>query len=100
MEKLRCPNCQNEMNFITFAKAPTPWHLKCQYCGSNLKGEKYYAITTLAITLFFGMLIGGLCAFSGVPFIPFLLILIAFAVSCEYVFYLLARKLGISLELK
>lgn len=41
MANLQCPGCGNDMNFISFIKAPTPWHMKCHRCGLKLKQDKF-----------------------------------------------------------
>jgi hypothetical protein len=63
MVKLKCPNCSQEISFFAFARAPTPWHMKCDKCETKLKQESY-KWTLMLIAVCFGMVLGGVSAFA------------------------------------
>ncbi|MFX1507283.1 MAG: hypothetical protein ACFFDC_14470 [Promethearchaeota archaeon] len=104
---LICPNCSIEMDFITFLKAPTPWHLKCNICQTKLRLKRYRGATTLfafilgivlgllLLYLFFLFInnIGFFFIFGGVFFI-FSIVLF------EIIGYTLARKFDFGLEVR
>jgi uncharacterized protein (DUF983 family) len=56
MANLQCPDCGNDMNFLSFIKAPTPWHMKCHRCGLKLKQDKFRWSCTLVAACFGGVL--------------------------------------------
>jgi hypothetical protein len=93
MKELKCPACQGTIGLWTFAKAPTPWHLKCNHCKAKLTLGEYSGVT-LVIALF-----GIFLAIYLVP-LPSLLVLILAIIIFEVGGYLLLRKLGASLALK
>ncbi len=64
MNSLICPNCSTEMNFITFLKAPTPYHLKCNKCNTKLNMKKYRRAFTF-IALVYGGILGVFLGVSG-----------------------------------
>lgn len=57
MANLQCPNCGNDMNFLSFIKAPTPWHMKCHRCGLKLKQDKF-KWSCVFVAVFFGAILG------------------------------------------
>lgn len=57
MAKLQCPNCGNDINFLSFIKAPTPWHMKCHKCGLKLQQDRF-KWTCMVVAAFFGAVLG------------------------------------------
>lgn len=93
---LICPKCSKEMNFFQFAKAYSPWHMKCKYCKTKLKLEKHrLSMSVLAVTL--GVVFGIIAVFSAKSneFI-FLNLIIAFIVI-EIILFWVVKKLSIKL---
>lgn len=99
MKKLKCPECQDAISFTAFAKAPTPWHIKCQNCKSKLKVGKY-AGTTFSLALLLGMTIGFIFSVYNISFMYFILSLLLIAIVAEYICFTLAVSLGIDLKLR
>ena len=98
MNNFKCPNCQNTINLWNFAKAPTPFHLKCDHCKQKLKLQKHSKLI-----IFFGVLIGVVVGFLNVflhlPFIYFIGILAIAFIVFELVTYFVIRKLGVNFDL-
>ena len=94
------------MDFITFLKAPTPWHLKCNICHVKLRLKKYRGATTLAATVY-GVIVGLflivlLCYFDNLfLYLIFGAVTFIFCiVLLEVVGYTLARKFDFGLEVR
>jgi uncharacterized protein (DUF983 family) len=51
MQPLICPKCNQEMKFVTFLRAPSPWHMKCKHCETKLKFTKLNTFYLLAFYL-------------------------------------------------
>ncbi len=86
MNKLSCPECQSEIGFITFAKAPTPWHLKCYSCSTQVKLEKNnYFILFIAILC--GVGIGLLLTAKTFGTFAFLISIVCAILAFEYLIY-------------
>jgi len=99
MESLKCPNCETRMTFITFAKAPTPWHLKCSNCKANLKIGKYQII--FAVTAFiFGMIIAAIGIQLELSLPIFILSIILLIIAFEYVGFTILKVLRVNLRLQ
>jgi hypothetical protein len=97
MEKLTCPKCQNEMDFMGFLKSPTPWHLKCAHCKTKLRLDKYELYTFL-IAISLGIVaISGLSYFKASP-VVYAVVLTAVVAGFEYLIFTMARKFGVGLE--
>ena len=111
MKGLICPNCSTEMNFATFFKALTPWHLKCNKCKSKLRIKKYRRAAIIAVMIF-GMILGIFAGIIGAViliqypdsfnlFVLLGLVVISIgAFSAEVTYYLLAKKLDFGLEIR
>lgn len=56
MAYLKCPSCRSDMKFLSFLKAPTPWHMKCHECGLKLKQDKFRWPSILVSAGFGGVL--------------------------------------------
>lgn len=106
---LICPNCSTEMNFITFSKALTPWHLKCKKCNEKLKLKKNRRAFTF-VALVYGGILGVLLAILGVlnSFFDNILLYLLFCgvvsvlgiVFSEVIAYIIAKKYDFGLEIR
>jgi len=101
MKKLKCPKCQDDISFQAFAKALTPWNIRCSNCNSKLKGK--HAGITFSISVILGIVIGlvtGITSFLfKIPFIYFMLILFLIGIVIEYIYFTIAGALGHDLKL-
>ncbi len=91
MKELKCPACQGSIGLWTFAKAPTPWHLKCGRCKAKLTLGKYSGVTF--VIALFGV-------FLAIYLVPSFLVLMLAIIIFEVGGYLLLRTLEVSLALK
>lgn len=98
-KKLECPNCETKMTFITFAKSPTPWHLKCSNCKAKLKINKYQIISTIIASIFtiIAVVIGMILELT---FPLFILYVVIVAVIVEYIGFTLLKVLKVKLRLR
>lgn len=98
MRAFICPQCEKEMNILSFMKAPTPWHLKCKHCGEKLKLDRLKGISS-ALAFLFGMLLGGLSiaaySVSQIVLVGFFVFGIGL-ILYEYISYFIFLKLGVS----
>ncbi|UCG03392.1 MAG: hypothetical protein JSW11_05250 [Candidatus Heimdallarchaeota archaeon] len=106
MNRLICPNCSIEMDFITFLKAPTPWHLKCNMCNAKLRLKKYRRASLIIATVY-GTILGLFLVFLLFYFDNIFFYLLYCAVTFifaivlfEVIGYALAKKLDVGLELR
>jgi len=100
MNSLSCPNCDHEMKLNTYAKAPSPWHLKCGHCSQKLRFDKYRVIAAV---------IGG-CAGILISMVSLYIYrqtenelvtaasLLFGIILLEYASYFVFRKMGVGLE--
>ncbi len=96
MRELLCPNCQEGIGFWSMAKSPTPYHMKCDRCGTRLKVQKYAWLVT-GIALLAGLTIGVLASLRG-SMGEFMVILMIGAILFEMVAYIVLRLAGVKLE--
>jgi hypothetical protein len=94
------------MDLITFMKAPTPWHLKCNMCHMKLRLRKYRRASFFAATIY-GVILGLVLVFllfyfdNIIFYLIFCVVTIAFgAVLFEVIGYILARKFDFGLEVR
>lgn len=102
MESFKCPNCSKEMSYLTFIKAPTPWHLKCGNCNQKLKLGKFRVISSLVVFLI-GMIMGAISIATYEQSYSLTISLLVFVFGffiIEYGCYFLFKKLGVTLEPK
>jgi hypothetical protein len=86
------------MSLLTFAQAPSPWHLKCRNCKTKLKPRKH-SILIAVISGIFGLSIVLVREALRLPTSSLLVLLIfgiiIFEVSAFYICQLLELKLEI-----
>lgn len=102
MEKLRCPSCQNDLSFLSFLKAATPWHMKCGKCGVKLQQDKSKWLSTLVIFIVgfsLGLLSAHMAIGHGYTLLGILILLVGY-VAFEFFAFKLLPKLKIGLEIK
>ena len=101
MNKLICPNCNNEISLINYIVSLAPSRIKCNNCRSKLYFEKY-ANHFIAIVVFLGLLFGIIASVLKLPTwsIDFFLYVIILATLFEVASYYAARVLNIKLILK
>ena len=75
MNQLSCPACEKPLSLWNVAKAPTPFHLKCDHCRTKLGFERHVGWITFAIALVFGMVVGFAAADFGIDAVIIALIL-------------------------
>ena len=101
MKKLSCPKCLDNISFITFLKAPSPWHIKCDHCQAKLKVDDGIGSTIAAtIIVIFAILLGFINYHYNLTLTHIVIILISIGTLAEILFYFLARTLGFHLEIK
>jgi hypothetical protein len=96
MKKLVCPNCESPMSVFTFAKAPTPWHLKCSNCNAKLKLGKG-SIPILILASIIGLSIGFVFKILQLPMLYSLLMLILVVIIFEGLLFYICELLEIDL---
>ncbi|KGF73956.1 hypothetical protein DO97_06385 [Neosynechococcus sphagnicola sy1] len=97
MKKLTCPSCKKNISFWNFAKAPTPFHLKCDHCHTELKLENHAGVIlgiAIAFALITGLLISTFNIFN------FFVILLSVAASFEVILFILISAFEIKLIAK
>ncbi len=99
MNKLLCPDCNSEIGFFAFAKAPTPWHLKCNSCSTKLRLEKNSFLFFFAAVLC-GAAIGVLAMRKTLGIPIFLISLGCVIFVFEYLTYSYVRMMQIKLAKK
>ena len=102
MAKLTCPACEKRMGLLAFLKAPTPWHLKCNYCGVSLKLSRLnWACLVAAIVI--GVVLGVssvlLYQYSGIALVGIFIFIVG-VVLFELAVFNLLPGLGVRLEKK
>ena len=97
MNELTCPVCQNRISFLNFAKAPTPFHLKCKQCKSKLRLKKYRGLL-LGVGLTIGLSIGILAKLYLLSFRSLLGVVCLGAIVFEIIAYVVLRLLKVDLE--
>ena len=97
MEQLTCPKCHNEIDFMAFLKSPSPWHLKCIYCRTKLKLQKYELYSFL-IAIFIGIAVLSGLAYYNASSLLYAIVLTATVAVYEYLLFIVVRKLGVGLE--
>lgn len=102
MAKLICPACEKDMSFMNFSKAPTPWHIKCQYCKAPLKLGRSN-LTCLVLSIVAGVVLGVsavlLFQVTGIALIGISVFLIGI-VLFEWLVFVSLPKFGVSLAKK
>lgn len=96
MKELLCPNCNKGIGFWNMAKSPTPFHMKCDQCGTKLKVKKFAWLVT-GIALVAGLSIGILAGMRR-PMGEFIAVLILGVMIFEVVAYIVLRLTGVKLE--
>ena len=102
MDCLECPNCNERMSFLSFAKAPTPWNMKCHKCDTKLKQSKYKG-ASLLVAIIFGLVLGMSTAILAIHYGHSVLGLIVFVtglLAFEYAGFKVLPKLGVGLVQK
>lgn len=100
MDKLKCPCCSKEITFLSFIKAPSPWHMGCSDCGAKLRQNKF-RWSCLLIAFFLG---AGLGVSSGYTYIQTesgfiaILVFVFGLVLFEILGFKYLPKFGIGLE--
>ena len=94
MNKLKCPSCDNALSFWNVAKAPTPFHLKCDHCRTKLRFAGL-SWPVLAAALLFGVAIG--VATHRLAALPALIAVIVAVAAFEITFFLVASMMNFRL---
>jgi hypothetical protein len=94
MNRLTCPTCEKPLSFWNVAKAPTPFHLKCDHCHAKLRFEKH-AGSIFGVALGFGVIIGFVTARLSAG--ALILALIAAVAVFEAAFFLIASGMNLKL---
>ena len=97
MEKLICPKCQHEMDFMAFIKSPTPWHLKCVYCKTKVRLQKY-ELKAFLIAMSIGVIALSGLAYYNASSLLYAAVLTTIVAGYEYLLFITVRKLGVGLE--
>ena len=100
MDKLTCPCCSKEITFLSFVKAPSPWHMGCSECGAKLKQSKF-RLPFIVLAFIFGISLGVSAGYTYVTtssavfsILVFILGLLAF----EAIGFKLLPKIGVGME--
>ena len=100
MKSLFCSACEKPVSFLNFAKAPTPFHLKCDHCNTKLRFHQHTGFL-LGLAIFFALLLAGaILALSYAIEIGTagkLIALVAAMVLLEVIIYLIAVAMGLQL---
>jgi DNA-directed RNA polymerase subunit RPC12/RpoP len=105
MKTMICPNCSNEIEFLNFFRAPTPWHIKCKHCGSKLMVEKHRG-TAIILAIAYGILLGfcgvgvGILLFARIHLLTVIVIVIAGAFIGEVLYYSFLKRHGVGLQIR
>jgi hypothetical protein len=97
MPKLKCPSCDKALSFWNVAKAPTPFHLKCDHCRTKLS---FHGLSwpVLVAAILFGLVLG--VATHRLAALPALVgVIVAIAVF-ETTFFLLASVMNFRLVVR
>jgi hypothetical protein len=96
MKELIYPVCGSPMSVFTFAKAPTPWHLKCENCNAKLKLRKSSALGVILASII-GSAIGLVHVALQLSIIYLLLMLILGVIIFESLAFYICKLLEIDL---
>ena len=97
---LNCPNCLNPVDFWTFLKAPTPFHLRCGKCNEKLipgsKGLSWFVVIAALVT-------ASIIVASGIFYELHILLYLTFILICgllfEVIVFNLIKGLGLNIVL-
>ena len=94
MRKLKCPSCDKALSFWNVAKAPTPFHLKCDHCGTKLS---FHGLSWLVfvVAMLFGLVLG--VATHRLAALPALVGIIVAVAVFEITFFLVASVMNFRL---
>lgn len=99
MEALTCLHCKTQMDFTTFIRSATPWHLKCGHCQTKVRLKKYELEGFLfAITL--GVIALTVLSRLGATSLTYAVVLTALVIGYLYLFFQAVKKFGVELELR
>ncbi len=96
MNRLKCPSCAKPLSFLNLAKAPTPFHLKCDHCQMKLRFGRHAAPIFVG-ALLFGFLVGLVMFALGLGTTGFLVGLVVVLAVGEMTFFIVASALKLPL---
>jgi hypothetical protein len=99
---LKCPSCESDIDFISFFKSASPFHMKCGKCGIKLKQDKFGWVC-LILAFFSGALLAVMSARLGFMFSSALVGFSAFFTGLlliELLGFKLIPRLGVKLKAK
>jgi len=87
------------MSLLTFAQAPTPWHLKCGSCKTKLKPRKH-SVLVVVLASIFGLTVALVCLTLKLPLLYFLLVSIFGIITFEILAFCTCKLIGLDLEIR
>jgi hypothetical protein len=99
MKNLICPKCGNSISLLTFAQAPTPWHLKCRNCKAKLKPRKH-SVLVVVLASSFGLAIALVHLTLKLPLLYFLIVSIFGIIILETLAFYTCKLIGLNLEIR
>ena len=85
------------MDFMAFLKSPTPWHLKCTYCKTKVRLQKY-ELQAFLIAMSIGVIALSGLAYYNASSLLYAVVLTTIVAGYEYLLFITVRKLGVGLE--
>ncbi|PZO44995.1 MAG: hypothetical protein DCF19_00410 [Pseudanabaena frigida] len=85
------------MSLLTFAQAPTPWHLKCRSCKTKLKPRKH-SVLAVVLASIFGLTVA--LVTLKLPLLYFLLVSIFGIITLEILAFCTCKLIGLDLEIR
>ena len=85
------------MDFMAFLKSPTPWHLKCIYCKTKVRLQKY-ELQAFVIAMSIGVIALSGLAYYNASSLLYAVVLTTIVAGYEYLLFITVRKLGVGLE--
>jgi hypothetical protein len=87
------------MSLLTFAQAPTPWHLTCGSCKTKLKSGKHSLLVVILASIF-GFAIALIGSTLKLSPLYFLLALTFGVIVFEVLAFYTCRIIGLNLEVR